>query len=145
MVLSSLVAEVSSSTTSTASSSAGTTVAILLGAFVYAVLLVTGFWRTLAKGGESGPMALLMVVTCLLPIAYLPMLRLIGRPAWWVVLLYIPIVNIVVLAIISIDVARSFGRSTGFGIGLWLLGFVFYPILGLGSATYQGPSVRSAV
>jgi hypothetical protein len=36
--------------------------------------------------------------------------------------------------------AKSFGKGVGFGIGLALLGIIFFPILGFGSAQYQGPS-----
>jgi hypothetical protein len=34
--------------------------------------------------------------------------------------------------------AKSFGKGVGFGIGLALLGIIFWPILGFGSAQYQG-------
>ena len=34
---------------------------------------------------------------------------------------------------------KAYGKSTGFGIGLFLLGSIFRPILGLGNATYVGP------
>jgi hypothetical protein len=37
-------------------------------------------------------------------------------------------------------VATSFGKDTGFGIGLIFLGFIFYPILGFGDAKYIGPN-----
>ena len=53
-------------------------------------------------------------------------------------LLFVPIVNIVIGIILAIDVAKAFGQGTGFGVGLALLGFIFYPILGFGAATYQG-------
>ena len=36
--------------------------------------------------------------------------------------------------------AKSFGKGTGFAIGLLLLPIIFFPILGFGSAQYQGPS-----
>jgi hypothetical protein len=39
-----------------------------------------------------------------------------------------------------IAIAKSFGKETGFGIGLVFLGFIFFPILGFGSATYTGPN-----
>jgi hypothetical protein len=35
---------------------------------------------------------------------------------------------------------KSFGKSTGFGIGLVFLGFIFFPMLGFGDATYIGPN-----
>ena len=34
--------------------------------------------------------------------------------------------------------ARAFGKGVGFGVGLVLLGFVFYPLLAFGDAKYQG-------
>ena len=40
----------------------------------------------------------------------------------------------------DVDLAKSFGKGVGFGIGLILLPIIFFPILGFGSATYQGPA-----
>lgn len=62
-----------------------------------------------------------------------------NRPLWWVVLFFIPVVATVISIIVGIDVAKAFGKGTGFGVGLGLLGFIFYPILGFGSAQYLGP------
>jgi hypothetical protein len=39
----------------------------------------------------------------------------------------------------------AFGKGTGFGIGLALLGIIFYPILGFGDAQYQGGPVSAPV
>jgi len=47
--------------------------------------------------------------------------------------------------ILCIDLAKSFGKGVGFAIGLILLSVIFFPILGFGSATYQGPSVTPKV
>jgi hypothetical protein len=127
--------------TTSSSSSSGPGAFITLGIVaIFVILQLIGFWKTLEKGGESGAWALLLLTGCLYPVAFVPIAKLSGRPGWWVVLLYIPLVNIVVLAILSIDLAKSFGRGTGYGIGLWLLGWIFYPMLGLGSSTYQGPA-----
>lgn len=64
------------------------------------------------------------------------LIQIAGRPIWWIILLLIPLVNLIVMIVISLDVAKNFGKGPGFGIGLWLLGFIFYPILGFGSAQY---------
>jgi len=53
----------------------------------------------------------------------------------------IPFVNIIIAIILLIDLAKSFGKGVGFGIGLILLAIIFFPILGFGSAQYQGPAV----
>jgi hypothetical protein len=55
----------------------------------------------------------------------------------------IPFVNFIIVIILIIDLARSFGKGVGFGIGLLLLAVIFFPILGFGSAQYQGPAARS--
>jgi uncharacterized membrane protein YhaH (DUF805 family) len=70
-------------------------------------------------------------------------LKVAGRPAWWLILFLIPFVNFITLLIVALDVAKAFGKSTGFAIGLWLLSFIFIPILGFGSATYRGAAVSS--
>lgn len=96
------------------------------------VVIIAGVWRTFEKAGKPG-------WGCLIPIYHLILfLEVAGRPLWWFILLIIPVVNIVPWVICSIDIARNFGKSTGFGIGLALLGFIFYPILGFGDAHYRG-------
>jgi Family of unknown function (DUF5684) len=55
----------------------------------------------------------------------------------WFVLVLIPGVQIIAAILVNVEVARRFGRSESFGLGLALLGFVFYPILGLSAATYE--------
>jgi hypothetical protein len=49
----------------------------------------------------------------------------------------IPYVNIVFSIWASNRLAKSFGKSEGFTIGLILLPFIFYPILGLGDSEYK--------
>lgn len=68
------------------------------------------------------------------------LLEIVGRPLWWIVLMLIPFVNVVVLIITSIDLAKSFGKTTGYGIGLLLLGIIFLPMLAFGDARYVGPA-----
>jgi hypothetical protein len=52
----------------------------------------------------------------------------------------IPFVNFIITIILCIDLAKSFGNGVGFGVGLAFLGVIFFPILGFGSAQYQGPA-----
>ena len=96
------------------------------------VLVVAGLWRVFTKAGEAGWKAIIPIWNALV------LLRIVGRPLWWIILLLIPLVNFIVWLIVSLDLAKSFGKGSGFGVGLWLLSFIFVPILGFGSATYQG-------
>src|SRR5690606_15190191 len=67
-----------------------------------------------------------------------------GRPGWWAFLAFIPFVGSIAAFIVSIiacmDMAKSFGKETGYGILLALLPAIGYPMLAFGDAEYQGPA-----
>ena len=140
-----MLAQLTTTATSSSDGVSGSTAAVILFAVaIISVLHIIGMWKVLVKGGEPGAFSLLNLITCLIPVSFIPIMRMIGRPTWWVVLLYIPIVNLVVILIVSIELSRSFGKGTGFGIGLWILAPIFYLILGFGSSTYRGPMVTQS-
>jgi ABC-type transport system involved in cytochrome c biogenesis permease component len=66
------------------------------------------------------------------------LLKVAGKPGWWVLLFFIPIVNLVIAIIAMIGVAQNFGKGGGFVVGLILLPIIFYPVLAFGSAQYRG-------
>ncbi len=71
--------------------------------------------------------------------------EIVGKPLWWLfIILFAPIANIVFLVWTINLLSKSFGKTEGFTVGLLFLGFVFYPILAFGDATYQGPSAKEA-
>ena len=100
------------------------------------VLSVAGLWMIFVKASEDGWKAIIPIWNTLI------VLKIIGREWWWILLLLIPVVDIVVWIIVSIDLAKSFRRGTGFGLGLAFLPIIFTPILGFGSDTYAGPAAR---
>ena len=55
----------------------------------------------------------------------------------WFILVLIPGVQIIAAILVNVEVARRFGRSESFGLGLTLLGFIFYPVLGFDGSEYQ--------
>ena len=114
------------STGSRAGGGIGGIVGLLLG-----ILCVIGMWKIFTKAGQPG-------WACLIPIynAYI-ICKIAGKPGWWVILLLVPIANIVVGILLTVALAKSFGKGVGFAIGMLLLSFIFYPILGFGDATYQ--------
>ena len=96
-----------------------------------AIVVIAGMWKVFTKAGKPGWASIIPIYNAIV------LLEIAGKPLWWIVLLLIPVVNIVILFIVSIDVAKNFGKGTGFGVGLALLGFIFYPILGFGDARYM--------
>ena len=64
----------------------------------------------------------------------------------WFVLVLVPVVQIIAAILVNLEVARRFGKSEAYGLGLSILGFIFYPLLGFNSDQYQegeGTPLRS--
>lgn len=99
-----------------------------------AVVEVAAYWILFTKAGRPG-------WACLIPIynTYV-LLKITGHSGWWLLGLCVPLLNVVLYIILMIDLARSYGRGTGFGIGLILLAPIFIPILAFGDARYVGPT-----
>lgn len=104
--------------------------------FYLALLLVTivGGWKMYAKAGQPGWAFIIPIFN------FYILLKIAGRPWWWLIGMLIPLVNLVVVVIVWNDLSKSFGRGIGTTLGLFFLPVVFIPILGFGSAEYQGPS-----
>ncbi|MHB1615384.1 MAG: DUF5684 domain-containing protein [Actinomycetes bacterium] len=66
------------------------------------------------------------------------MLKIVGRPWWWILLSFLPFVGFAIGVIVCVDLGMSFARSTPFIFGMIFLPFIFYPILAFGSARYVG-------
>jgi uncharacterized membrane protein YhaH (DUF805 family) len=98
------------------------------------VFLVAAMWKVFTKAGKAGWLILIPIVNVY------QLLKIAGRPGWWLILFLIPLVNLIISILVSMDIAKSFGKGAGFGLGLAFLGPIFYPILGFGSATYKGPA-----
>jgi hypothetical protein len=110
---------------------------VLLIELVLIVLMIAGLWATFAKAGKPGWAAIIPIYNIIV------LLEIAGRPIWWVLLYLIPCINIVISILVALDVAKNFGKGAGFGIGLALLPFIFFPILGFSDARYQ-PSAAPA-
>jgi hypothetical protein len=106
------------------------TAKIVIGIAV-AVVAIIGSWKVYEKAGRPG-------WACLVPFYNLFLwVKMAGRPGWWMILFFLPLVNLVIGVIVSLDIARKFRKGVGFGIGIAFLPFVFIPILGLGDAAYD--------
>jgi len=96
------------------------------------VVMIIGFWKVFVKAGKPGWAAIIPIYNIIV------LLQIINKPLWWIILMIIPIVNFIIMILVSLEMAKVFGKSAGFGLGLCFLGFIFYPILGFGDAQYQG-------
>ncbi len=96
------------------------------------VITIISWWKIFTKAGREGWKSLIPIynLIVLLEIAHMPL--------WWVVLFFIPVANFIALIMLNNNLAKTFGKSSAFGLGLTFLGFIFYPILAFGPAQYSG-------
>lgn len=95
------------------------------------LLIVISLWKLFVKAGEPGWAAIVPIYNILV------MLKIAGKPAWWIILCLIPFVNIIIFIIVLIAFAAAYGKGVGFAIGMLILPFIFYPMLAFGDSTYH--------
>ena len=96
------------------------------------VIMIVSMWQVFTKAGKPG-------WACIIPIYnVIVILDIAGKPWWWLLLFFVPLVNVIVQIIIYMDFAKAFGKGAGFGCGLIILPFIFFPILAFGDAEYVG-------
>lgn len=97
------------------------------------VFIIASIWKVFEKAGQPGWAAIIPIYNIYI------MTKIGGKPGWWVLMFLIPFVNFVFLIWLYNMISKSFGKDEGFTAGLIILGFIFWPILGFGSAKYLGP------
>ena len=109
----------------------------LLIAIPLAVFIIITMWKLFVKAGQPGWAALIPLYNTYI------MLKIAGKPGWWLVLFFVPVVNIVIGIMTIIEIAKAFGQSGGFAVLLILLPIVGYPILAFGDSKYTGPAAAT--
>ena len=121
---------------SAAGAAVGGVVMLIWLAFV--VLMFAALWKIFVKAGEPGWAAIIPIYNIIV------MLKIAGKPAWWVILMLIPVANIIVGFLMCDAIAKRFGKGTGFAIGMLLLPFIFYPVLAWGDNRYSAAATATA-
>ncbi|MCJ0741358.1 DUF5684 domain-containing protein [Pedobacter montanisoli] len=111
---------------------------MILFSLAISVITIAGMWKTFTKAGKPGWAALIPIYNVYV------MIQIVGKPDIWLLWCLIPCVNIVFTIWLQNLLSKSFGKEEGFTLGLILFPFIFYPILGFGSAKYLGPSAEEA-
>ncbi len=102
------------------------------------IVAIAGMWKAFEKAGKPGWAAIIPFYNIYI------MIEIVGKPTIWLLWCLIPCVNFIFIIWIYNLISKSYGKSEGFTVGLVLLGFVFWPILGFGDAKYLGPSAAES-
>jgi len=89
---------------------------------------IIGMWKVFEKAGKPGWPAIIPFYNVYIMVQNRRTAGLVVRAG------FIPFANLV-LIVLPFDIAQKFGKGAGFGVGLLLLPFVFYPMLGYGGCT----------
>ncbi len=90
--------------------------------FFLAVQLIHfgGSWKLYQKAGRKSWEALIPVYNAVV------LMGIIRRPKWWVVLLFIPIINLMIFPVVWVETLRSFGKNSSLDTALGILTFGLY-------------------
>jgi hypothetical protein len=103
----------------------------------YGVVVLIGIaslWIIFQKAGKPGWASIVPIYNIIV------LLEIIEKPIIWLLFLLIPLVGIIFSIMMVVELAKKFGKDTGFALGMIFLPFIFYPILAFGSAEYEGSS-----
>ena len=122
---------------------------ILIVVFVMCILTIIGQWQLFKKAGKPGWAALIPIYNTYV------LCQITGVNPWWIAIVFVAgviieivpalsivstIVEIYFGVLLAVSVSRSFGKNDGYAVGIYFLGFIFYPILGFGKSEYLGPT-----
>lgn len=113
----------------------GSTLLLLVGSIlIILILFIAANYRIFLKAGQPG-------WKCLIPIYNLYILiKISGKPGWWLILMFIPLVGAVIYLLTLLSLAEKFGKGPLFGVGLFFLNIIFFPVLAFDGSTYESAS-----
>jgi signal peptidase I len=113
---------------------------IVLAIILLVILPFIGFWKLFEKAGRPGWEGIVPIYNIYV------MLKLSGRPLWWLALILIPGINLLVMIGILVDFVKSYGKFSLIDhICAVALPFIFLPKWGFDKDTkYTGASATPA-
>lgn len=83
-----------------------------------------GTWKIYEAAGRKKWEAAIPVVNAIV------LMKIINRPTWWTILLFIPVINLIMFPVIWVETLRSFGKNTTKDtlLGVFTFGFYIYLI-----------------
>lgn len=104
---------------------------ILVALLLFVVLIIASFWKVYEKAGEAGWKSLIPIYNLYV------LVQISGKPWWWFLLLFVPLVNVAISILVHLALASRFGKGPLFGLGLVFFGFIFFPILAFDKSVYS--------
>ena len=110
-------------TTTQAAGLAGLGVGTSLVMLAISILMIVSYWKIFVKAGKPGWAAIMPIYN------FIVMSEIAEKPWWYVLLLCVPIANIYAMVVVYNGIAKKFGKSTGYTVGMIFLPIIFVPML----------------
>lgn len=104
------------------------------------VVHFAGTWKLYVKAGRKSWEAIVPVYNAIV------LLKILKRPTWWIILLFIPIINLLMFPVIWVETVRSFGKYKTIDsvLAVLTLGFYIYYLNYIDDVNYvEGRSLKS--
>lgn len=91
-----------------------------------------GTWKLYKRAGHASWKAIVPIYNAII------LMKIINRPRWWVILLFLPIINLIMFPVIWVETLRSFGKNSTIDtlLGIATFGLYIYYINYATEATY---------
>ena len=99
---------------------------------VMTVVLIVANWKIFTKAGKPGWAILIPIYNIIV------MVQIIKKPLWWVIMIFIPFVNVVFCILILYNMVLKFGQPGWHVVLALFIGIIYYPYLAFSKAEYQG-------
>lgn len=110
---------------------------IIIFSVILGLILLISYWKIFNKAGKPGWASIIPIYN------YVVMIQIAKLSMIYLILLMLPIVSIFATFKINIEIAKKFGKSTGFGIGITLLPIIFIPLLAFADNAYEDNQVEA--
>jgi signal peptidase I len=87
---------------------------------VVQIIHFLGTWKMYESAGRKRWQAAIPIYNAIV------LMKIIGRPTWWTILLFIPVINLIMFPVVWVETLRSFGRRSTVDTILVILTFGFY-------------------
>lgn len=104
---------------------------IILFIIVLCLISIISNWKIFNKAGKPGWASIIPFYN------YVVMIQIAKLPMVYLLLMFVPIAQIYAIFKINIEIAKKFGKSAGFGIGMTLVPIIFVPLLAFSDNTYE--------
>ena len=101
---------------------------------LWVIVIAASLWKIFDKAHKPGWAAIVPVYNVLV------MLEIGRKPWWWLVLMCIPGLNVIWILLTIHYMAKAFGKSVVFTVGIVLFSIVFLPILAFDESQYEDPN-----